>query len=173
MLPVAEVFGAIAVVFNFIGYRQSDINRYRFISAIALLSVSVHFFLIGAMAAGIGCMLACIRNIVAIKYRGLPVLIAFVTANFCFFFYELLWLDHSWIIVIAYASSLIFTIGSISLTSAKMIRQWFVLAEVLGLIYAITVGSIFGTIFNLTNLLSIFYTLYQDAAAEKKALPKD
>ncbi len=54
-----------------------------------------------------------------------------------------------------------------------MIRQWFVLAEVLGLIYAITVGIIFGTIFNLTNLLSIFYTLYQDAAAEKKALPKD
>jgi hypothetical protein len=173
MLPVAEVFGAIAVVFNFIGYRQSDINRYRFISAIALLSVSIHFFLIGAMAAGIGCMLACIRNIVAIKYRGLLVLIAFVTANFCFFFYELLWLDHSWIIVIAYASSLIFTIGSISLTSAKMIRQWFILAEVLGLIYAITVGSIFGTIFNVTNLLSIFYTLYQDAAAEKKALPKD
>ncbi len=67
MLPVAEIFGAIAVVFNFIGYRQSDINRYRFISAIALLSVSIHFFLLGAMAAGVGCMLACIRNIVATK----------------------------------------------------------------------------------------------------------
>jgi hypothetical protein len=94
MLPIAEVFGAIAVVFNFIGYRQSDINRYRFISAIALLSVSIHFFLLGAMAAGVGCMLACIRNIVAIKYRGMPVLIAFVTANLAFFFYELLWLDY-------------------------------------------------------------------------------
>jgi hypothetical protein len=173
MLPVAEIFGAIAVVFNFIGYRQSDINRYRFISAIALLSVSIHFFLIGAMAAGIGCMLACIRNIVAIKYRGLLVLITFVTANICFFFYELLWLDHGGIIAIAYASSLIFTIGSISLTSAKMIRQWFILAEILGLTYSIMVGSIFGTIFNITNLLSIFYTLYQDSAAEKKALPKD
>ncbi|MFT5712924.1 MAG: hypothetical protein ACI9DQ_001334 [Glaciecola sp.] len=173
MLPIAEIFGAIAVVFNFIGYRQSDINRYRFISAIALLSVSIHFFLIGAMAAGIGCMLACIRNIVAIKYRGLLVLITFVTANICFFFYELLWLDHGWIIAIAYASSLIFTIGSISLTSAKMIRQWFILAEILGLTYSIMVGSIFGTIFNITNLLSIFYTLYQDSAAEKKALPKD
>ena len=173
MLPVAEVFGAIAVVFNFIGYRQSDINRYRFISSIALLSVSIHFFLLGAMAAGIGCMLASIRNIVAMKYRGLPVLFTFITANLCFFFYELFWLNHSWTIVIAYASSLIFTVGSITLTSAKMIRQWFILAEVLGLIYAIMVGSIFGTVFNITNLCSIFYTLYRDYSAEKRALPKD
>jgi hypothetical protein len=121
MLPVAEIFGAIAVVFNFIGYRQSDINRYRVISAIALLSVSIHFFLLGAMAAGVGCMLACIRNIVATKYRGSAVLIIFVMANLGFFFFELFWLDHSWTIVIAYASSLIFTVGSISLTSAKRI----------------------------------------------------
>jgi hypothetical protein len=170
MLLVAEVFGAIAVIFNFIGYRQSDINRYRFISAIALLSISIHFFLLGAMAAGVGCMLACIRNIIAIRYRDTPILITFVSANLAFFFYELLWLEHGWLIVIAYASSLIFTIGSISLTSAKMIRQWFILAEVLGLIYAIMVGSIFGTVFNITNLLSIFYTLFQDAKAEKKAL---
>jgi hypothetical protein len=91
-------------------------------------------------------------------------------ANLGFFFFELFWLDHSWTIIIAYASSLIFTVGSISLTSAKRIRQWFILAEVLGLIYAIMVGSIFGTIFNITNLLSIFYTLYQDSAAEKKDL---
>ncbi len=173
MLPVAEVFGAIAVVFNFIGYRQSDINRYRFISSIALLSVSIHFFLLGAMAAGIGCMLASIRNIVAMKYRGLPVLFTFVAANLGFFFYELFWLNHSWTIVIAYASSLIFTVGSITLTSAKMIRQWFILAEVLGLIYAIMVGSIFGTVFNITNLCSIFYTLYRDYSLEKRALPKD
>jgi predicted membrane protein len=122
------------------------------------------------MAAGVGCMLACIRNIVATKYRGLTVLIIFVMANLGFFFFELFWLDHSWTIIIAYASSLIFTVGSISLTSAKRIRQWFILAEVLGLIYAIMVGSIFGTIFNITNLLSIFYTLYQDAATEKKDL---
>jgi uncharacterized membrane protein len=52
----------------------------------------------------------------------------------------------------------------------RRIRQWFILAEVLGLIYAIMVGSIFGTVFNITNLLSIFYTLYQDSAAEKKDL---
>ena len=173
MLPVAEVFGAIAVVFNFIGYRQSDINRYRFISAIALLSVSIHFFLLGAMAAGVGCMLACIRNLVATRYRGLPVLITFVAANLGFFFYELFWLNHSWTIVIAYASSLIFTVGSISLTSATRIRQWFILAEILGLIYAIMVGSIFGTVFNITNLLSIFYTLFQDAKAGKKSVAAD
>ena len=51
---IAEAFGAIAVVFNFIGYRQQDINRYRLISAIALAAVSTHFFMLEALAAGIG-----------------------------------------------------------------------------------------------------------------------
>lgn len=164
----ADIFGALAVVFNFIGYRQSDINRYRLISSIALLCVSIHFFLLGAMALGIGCMLASIRNIVAMRYRGLPVLFTFVTANLGFFFYELLWLDHSWMIIIPYASSLIFTVGSISLTSAKMIRQWFIVAELLGLAASIIAGSTFGIVFNVTNLCSILFTLFQETRAQKK-----
>ncbi len=165
---VAEAFGAIAVIFNFIGYRQNDINRYRILSAVALFNVSIHFFLLGAMAAGVGCMLACVRNLVATRFRGIPVLLTFVMLNFGFFFYELLWLNHSWTIVIAYVSSLIFTVGSISLTSAKMIRQWFIFAEILGLIYAVMVGSIFGTVFNVTNLISILFTLYQDMKRKDK-----
>ncbi|MFT5277831.1 MAG: hypothetical protein ACI8VI_001471, partial [Granulosicoccus sp.] len=39
---VAEAFGAIAVIFNFIGYRQNDINRYRILSANALFNVIIH-----------------------------------------------------------------------------------------------------------------------------------
>ena len=62
---IAESFGALAVLLNFIGYRQNKINHYRFISALALMSVSTHFFLLGAMAAGIGCLLASIRNLIA------------------------------------------------------------------------------------------------------------
>ena len=41
MLIVAEAFGAIAVVLNFIGYRQNRVERYLFISAFALLSLSL------------------------------------------------------------------------------------------------------------------------------------
>lgn len=164
----ADIFGAFAVALNFIGYRQSDINRYRLISSVALLCVSIHFFLLGAMALGIGCILASVRNIVAMRYRGLPVLYTFVTANFGFFFYELFWLNHSWLIIIPYASSLIFTVGSISFTSAKMIRQWFVLAELLGLAASVIAGSTFGIVFNITNLSSIFFTLYQETKAQKK-----
>jgi hypothetical protein len=170
---VAEIFGAIAVIFNFIGYRQTDINRYRLISAIALLSVSIHFFLLGnAMAAGIGCLLACIRNVVATRYTGIPVLVTFVSLNLAFFFIELLYLGSGGIIAIAYTSSLIFTVGSISLKSAKAIRQWFILAELLGLIFAVLVGSIFGTVFNITNLMSILFTLYQENRREKQAKEK-
>ncbi len=159
---IAEMFGAVAVIFNFIGYRQQDINRYLLISAVALAAVSTHFFLLGAVAAGIGCALACVRNIVAIKYRGTPILVLFVLANIGFFVYEWFYLDSQWIILFAYTSSLIFTVGSIVLTSALRIRQWFILAESFGLIYAVLVGSIFGTVFNFTNLCSIFFTLYRD-----------
>ena len=164
----AELFGAIAVVLNFIGYRQQDINRYRFISALALASVSAHFFMLGnADAAGIGCALASIRNIIAIRYRGYLVLSFFILANIAFFVYEWFWLQSAWIILFAYTSSLIFTVGSVVLSSALRIRQWFILAEVLGLVFAILVGSVFGTIFNITNLCSILYTLASDYRRKK------
>ena len=38
---VAEAFGAVAVVLNFIGYRQNNVDRYLLISAFALASLSV------------------------------------------------------------------------------------------------------------------------------------
>jgi len=55
---VAEGFGAIAVVLNFIGYRQTNVDKYLLISAFALSALSVHFFMLDAMAAGIGTLLA-------------------------------------------------------------------------------------------------------------------
>lgn len=162
MLLIAESFGALAVILNFIGYRQDDINRYLLISAMALATVSTHFFLLGAMAAGIGCALACIRNLIAMKYRGNHILITFVLLNIGFLLLELLVLEHGVLILVAYASSLIFTVGSIAIKNAAKIRQWFILAETLGLIYAVMVGSIFGTIFNISNLCSILYKLFSD-----------
>lgn len=165
----AEIFGAIAVVLNFIGYRQNDINRYRFISALALASVSAHFFLLGAMAAGIGCLLACIRNIIAMRYRSNYVLYLFVVLNVGFFCYEYFWLDHGHMIIVAYVSSLIFTVGSIVLQDANLIRRWFVLAEILGLAYAISVGSIFGSVFNVSNLFSISLKMWQERRIEIKS----
>jgi hypothetical protein len=166
-IVIAEIFGAIAVVFNFIGYRQQDINRYRLISAIALAAVSTHFFMLGALAAGIGTALACVRNLIAMYYRGNAILAMFVVLNVAFFAYEWGVLDSPWIIIIAYSSSLIFTVGSIVFTNAAQVRRWFILAEALGLVYAVMVGSIFGTIFNITNLCSIFYILFRDRNTTK------
>ena len=107
MLIVAEAFGAIAVVLNFIGYRQNRVERYLFISAFALLSLSVHFFMLDAMAAGVGTCLAGLRNFIAIKNRSRWVLFVFVAANILFMLYEWFILHHDWNIFIAYASSLI------------------------------------------------------------------
>ena len=120
----AEVFGACAVIVNFIGYRQSDINRYRFISALALACVSTHFFILGAMAAGIGCFLASVRNVIAMRYRSAAILYVFVALNVGFFCYEYFWLDHGPMIIVAYASALIFTVGTILLQDASLIRRW-------------------------------------------------
>ena len=162
LLWLAEALGALAVVLNFIGYRQNDVNQYRFFSALALASVSAHFFMLGAMAAGIGCLLACIRNFVAMRYRSKEILYLFMDSNIGFFCYEWFGLDHPWYILFSYVSSLIFTVGSIVLQNAMRIRQWFIVAELLGLVYAVIVGSIFGSIFNISNLFSILLKLYQE-----------
>lgn len=161
MQLVAEALGAIAVVFNFIGYRQNEVNHYRLLSAIALCSVSLHFFMLDAMAAGVGCAMASIRNIIALRYRNNAIVYFFVALNIVFLLLEWFVLQHGPMIFIAYASSLIFTVGSIVIQDAAKIRRWFVLAEILGLIYAVSVGSIFGTIFNISNLISIFVKMYQ------------
>lgn len=149
------LFGALALIFNFIGYRQNTVNRYRLVSAFALAFLSAHFFLLGAMAAGVTLALGAVRNIVAMKYRQRWILYLFVLLNVLFCLWEFFILGNSALLFIAYASSLLFTVGSIVLDSTASIRRWFVVAELLGLIYAIAVGSIFGILFNLSNLTSI------------------
>jgi len=152
---VAEAFGAVAVVLNFIGYRQFNVDKYLLISAFALAALSVHFFMLDAMAAGIGTLLASARNIIAIKHRSHIILFFFIAINMGFLAYEWFVLQHDWIIFVAYTSSLIFTIGSLVIRDTHTIRKVFLIAETLGLIYAISVGSIFGTVFNVSNLISI------------------
>ena len=147
---VAEAFGAIAVVLNFIGYRQTNVDKYLLISAFALAALSAHFFMLDAMAAGVGTLLASVRNFIAIKHRSNVILFLFIAINMGFLAYEWFVLNHNWIIFVAYTSSLIFTVRN-----THTIRKVFLVAETLGLIYAISVGSIFGTVFNVSNLISI------------------
>lgn len=169
MLMPADWFGALAVIVNFIGYRQNDVNRYRLISGIALVSVGIHFFLIDAMAAGIACFLAFTRNMIAMRTQHVSVVVVFVLIHIGFLAWEWFWLQHSWIIFVAYGSSIIFTVGSVALKSAESIRRWFVLAELLGLMYSVLVGSLFGTLFNTTNLISIFIKELQERKRRQKA----
>ncbi|MCC5856486.1 MAG: YgjV family protein [Idiomarina sp.] len=162
MEPWIVLTGLLALVTNFIAYRSESANWYRFISAVALAFLSAHFFMQGAMAGGIGLAIGSIRNIVALRYTQPLVLVLFVLANIVFCLWEWLVLQNSAILFIAYASSLIFTVGTIVLKTAAAIRRWFILAEILGLIYAALIGSIFGVLFNLSNLTSIVLKLRDD-----------
>lgn len=152
---IAEAFGLGAIIFNIFGYRSNDMRRYLVLSGGAMLCLSTHFFLLGAMAAGIGCGLAAIRNAVALKIRGTRILLLFLSINIGFFLFEWLVLQHGYLIILAYTSSIIFTAGSILFTDTAVMRRWFVFAETIGLIYAFMVGSVFGSIFNSVNLISI------------------
>ncbi|EGN75738.1 Bacterial inner membrane protein [Idiomarina sp. A28L] len=165
-----HIFGALALIINFIGYRQETVNGYRLISAFALACLSIHFFMLGASAAGIGLAIGAVRNIVAIRYQSISVLLVFVLLNIVFCLWEWFVLQNSVVLFIAYTASLIFTVGSIILKSAHAIRRWFILAESLMLIYSILVLSPFGVLFNVSNLISIFLKLRSEkrlaAAAE-------
>lgn len=158
---VAEAFGFAAIIFNIIGYRCNDMRRYLFLSGGAMLCLSAHFFLLGAMAAGIGCGLAAIRNAVTLVVRGTWVLVLFISLSIGFFIYEWVILQHGYLIILAYTSSFIFTAGSILFTDVALMRRWFIFAESIGLVYALAVGSIFGSVFNTVNLCSIAFKMWQ------------
>lgn len=160
MLIFAEALGAIAVVINFISYRQNDINHYRLISAIALAFLCVHFYLLDAMAAFVVLLLSSIRNLLAMRWQNMWMVHVFLLLNFGFWGYELFWLQNPWYVSIAYGSSVIFIVGTILIQNATLMRKWFVLAEAMGLLYCLLVGSIFGTVFNTLNLISILHKLY-------------
>lgn len=162
MLIFAEALGAVAVVVNFISYRQNDINRYRLISAVALGFLCVHFYLLGAMAAAVVLFLSSFRNLLAMRWQNMWMVHGFLLVNFAFWAYELFWLSNPWYVSVAYGSSVIFIVGSILIQQATLMRKWFVLAELMGLIYCLLVGSIFGTVFNTLNLVSILYKLTQE-----------
>ncbi|CUS49073.1 MAG: Bacterial inner membrane protein [Idiomarinaceae bacterium HL-53] len=157
------LLGAGALIVNFIAYRAETANNYRIISALALGLLSAHFFMQGALAGGIGLAIGSIRNIVSLRYTQTPVLVGFVFINVAFCIWEWLVLESPAILFIAYASALVFTVGTIVLKSAEAIRKWFIVAELLGLIYAALVGSVFGVLFNISNLTSIVVKLVQES----------
>lgn len=159
---IAEGLAAAALLINFIGYRQNDVNRYRLVSALALLCLSLHFFMINALAAGVSCALSVLRNLIAMRTQHVSVVYVFVAATLGFFAYEWFVLDNGPLIIVAYTSFIIFTIGSVVLTTTQAIRRWFLFAELLGLAYAIGVGSVFGSLFNITNLVSITIKARED-----------
>lgn len=184
MSYTAEIFGIIALVTNFIAYRQPTADRYRIVSAVALGSLSVHFFMLDAIAGGIVTGIAVLRNFIALRWQGPVVLWGFVLLHVFFLFVEWqypitalhfvdgFYIEFSdqpshWSIWIAYASSIIFTVGSIKLNDPDLIRRWFILAELLGLAYAIIVGSVSGTVFNIVNLSSIILKLLQDRRPQR------
>jgi hypothetical protein len=157
-----HVFGALALVINFIGYRQETVYRYRLVTAFALAFLSLHFFLLGAMAAGIGLAIGAVRNIVALRYQSVSVLLVFILLNIVFCLWEWFVLQNEVYLFIAYTAAMIFTVGSIVLKSATTIRRWFIVAESLMLVYSLIVLSPFGVLFNVSNLTSIFLKLRSD-----------
>lgn len=152
---IAELIGAGALAFNIVAYRQNDMARYLIFSGCSMACLSVHFYLLEAFAAAIGCALAALRNAVALKSRASWVVVLFVSLNMSAMLIEYFVLKHGALLFLAYTSGFIFTVGSIVITQVEVMRRWFLVAEALGCLYAIIVGSIFGTIFNLVNITNI------------------
>jgi len=155
------------MLINFIGYRQSSVNRYRLISGIAMICLGTHFLLLDALAAAIGCYLAFARNIIAMRTQHVSIVVIFVLLNIAFLLYELLLLGHGPIILLAYTASITFTVGTFLLSSADKIRKVFLFAESCNLVYAIYVGSVMGTVGIVINIIGIVTKLWQDSKSHK------
>ena len=151
----AELIGACALGFNIVAYRQNEMARYLIFSCFSMACLSLHFYLLEAFAAAIGCGLAALRNAVALKSRASWVVVVFVTLNISAMLIEYFVLKHGALLFLAYCSGFIFTVGSIVITQVEVMRRWFLVAEALGCLYAVIVGSVFGTIFNVVNMTNI------------------
>lgn len=165
----AESFAILAMLINFISYRQNDINQYRLLSDLAMVCLGTHFLLLEALAAAIGCYLAFARNIISILSQHKAIVIFFVMLNVLFLLFEWFVLNNGPIILFAYSASIIFTLGTFLLSSATNIRKYFLVAEVLNITYAILVGSIMGTVGIAINIASILIKLIQQQLSIKHA----
>ena len=67
-----------AMLINFVAYRQTNINRYRLISGLAMICLGTHFLLLDALAAAIGCYLAFFRNLISMRIQTIDVVVVFV-----------------------------------------------------------------------------------------------
>ncbi|MDC0602890.1 YgjV family protein [Aliiglaciecola sp.] len=159
---IAESFAAMAMLINFVAYRQTNINRYRLISGLAMICLGTHFLLLDALAAAIGCYLAFFRNLISMRIQTIDVVVVFVCINLAFFTFELVVLQNSLFILLAYTASIIFTVGTFLISSAHRIRQYFLIAESLNLVYAIIVGSLIGTLGIVVSILGIVSKIWQE-----------
>ena len=154
---LTEAFALSALCFNMLAYKQQSIQRYRLLSGIAMLLLSIHFFRLEAYAASVGCGLAVIRNIVSLRINGWVVTFVFIALNLLFLAYEWFALAHGAEILLAYSVSIIFTVGTFRLSNTDQIKKLFFGAELLSIIYCIIVSSIFGMFYGLFNAAMIIY----------------
>ena len=139
----AEAMGVVAVIINVISYRQHDMNRYRLISAIALSFLALHFFVLDAISGAIVLVISVIRNLMAMRWQtiSLAIVFAVLTAGFGileWFYVPLLqgWFNQlatvvgapewqyvaqPWTMVFAYASAVIFAVGTILIATPNFL----------------------------------------------------
>ncbi len=166
---IAEVIALGALCCNIAGYRQHCMQSFRVYTCFAMALLSTHFFLIDALAASIGCGLAVIRNIVSLRYNNWTITAVFVILNLAPMYWQLVYRDDSWLIVLAYAASIIFTVATLRFNSTSItMRKVFLTAEILSIIYVVLVGSIVGTIYNSFNIIVLLHRLY---IAPKSPIP--
>lgn len=146
-----ESLAILALGANIYAYRQHLVQRYRIYSGLAMMLLSLHFFFLEAYAAGIGCGLAMIRNIVALRFNGWLCTGLFLAVNLLCFAYEWFVLHHGSEIIIAYTVSVIFTIGTLRIHQATQLKKLFLGAELLSIVYCVIIGSIFGSVYGLFN----------------------
>lgn len=152
-LVITELFAFCALLANILAYRQHSVRAYRILSGLAMLLLAIHFIRLEAYAAGIGCSLAVLRNLVSLRFNDWFTTSLFVACNILALCVEWFYFQHGPELFIAYSASIIFTVGTLKLKNTVDMKRWFTLAEALNLWYAVWVGSVFGAIYCSFNLI--------------------
>nr|WP_321385737.1 YgjV family protein [uncultured Vibrio sp.] len=153
---LAQILGFISFGLGFSVFYQKNDKRLKILMLIFNLNHLLHFLLLGSMISALGALLSAMRTTTAIFVSSKRVAAAFIVVSFVSGF----WAAEQWRDVLPILGTVIGTYSVFCLSGIRM-RVGFLLGAACWLTNNILVGSIGGTLLEMTVIVLNSMTIYR------------
>ena len=152
----AQMFGHAALIFSMVTFSQKHDAHFKVCLTVQNLLYSIHFFLMGNLAAMAATMLSATRNLLSLRTRSITVALILLVANFLLGFWVV---KAAWNLIPLIATA-IATISMFRLNGLRL-RYSILFCTLLWLINNIITGSIGGTVMESMIAIMSCITIYR------------